>query len=267
MPKINFTYTQAKADSSLYGPGFVFNAISRDEFASFTPAVLGLGDVSRCGSQVQSLAVFLDLEGFTDFCYQVDSQLVIPEFLSRYFDWLFRTLSEQFREGAADGMVRIWGSLPFYAKFLGDGLLFLWDTDRNPGLSGTVNIARNLLDVTQRYETHFVQDIRRAVSKPPLRLRCGMARGQIVAIGGGADYVGPCINVASRLQKLASLSFAVSARGFDLSRAPDGEGSLRSFLVLKEISLRGVGDQELVYIRKDEFEALQPEKRAEFRDP
>jgi class 3 adenylate cyclase len=267
MPKIDFTYTQATADPVRYGPGFVFNTIPQAEFAAFTPAALGLGDVNRSGTQVQALAVFIDLEGFTDFCNQVDSHLVIPEFLSRYFDWLFQALAEQFREGEENGQVRIWGSLPFYAKFLGDGLLFLWDTDRNPGLSGTVNIARNLLDVTRLYETQFVREMRRAVSKPPARLRCGISRGQVIAIGGGTDYVGSCINVASRLQKLASLSFAVSGRGFDLSKAPEGEGSLRSFLVLKETSLRGIGDQELVYIRKDEFDSLRPAERAEFRDP
>ncbi|MFZ4394349.1 MAG: hypothetical protein ACOYOU_01830 [Kiritimatiellia bacterium] len=267
MPKINFTYTQTAADPAKYGPGFVFNAIPQAEFAAFTPSALGLGDVNRSGIQVQALAIFIDLEGFADFCNQVDSHLVIPEFLSRYFDWLFKTLAEQFCEGEANGQVRIWGSLPFYAKFLGDGLLFLWDTDRNPGLSGTVNIARNLLDITQLYEAQFVREIRRSVSKPPARLRCGIARGQVIAIGGGTDYVGSCINVAARLQKLASLSFAVSGRGFDLSKAPEGEGTLRSFLVLKETSLRGIGEQELIYIRKDEFKALSRAERDEFRDP
>jgi class 3 adenylate cyclase len=267
MPKIDFTYSQMAADPQRYGPGFVFNAIPRAEFDAFNPAMLGLGDVTRSGTHVQALAVFVDLEGFTDFCNQVDSHLVIPEFLSRYFEWMFRTLADQFREGEQDGRVRIWGSLPFYAKFLGDGLLFLWDADRSPGLSGVVNIARNMLDVTQLYEAQFVPQVRRAVSKPPARLRCGIARGQICAIGGGTDYVGSCINVASRLQKLASLSFAVSGRGFDLSKAPDGEGTLRSFLVLKLTSLRGVGDQELVYVRRDEFEALHPADRAAFQDP
>ena len=267
MPNRHFTYTQTAADAAQYGPGCVFNTIPQAEFAAFNPAMLGLGDLHQRGTQVQALAVFLDLEGFTDFCNQMEAHLVIPEFLSRYFHWLFQVLAEQFREGDSDGQVRIWGSLPFYAKFLGDGLLFLWDTDRNPGLSGTVNIARNLLDVTQLYETQFVRDMRRSVSKPPARLRCGIARGQIIPIGGGTDYVGSCINVASRLQKLATLSFAVSGRGFDLSKAPDGEGTLRSFLVLKETALRGIGDQELIYIRKDEFEALRPAERAEFRDP
>jgi class 3 adenylate cyclase len=267
MPEIRHTYTQIRADPARYGDGFVFNTIPRAQFDAFAPAVLGLGDVACGGARVQALAAFLDLDGFSGFASQADAHLMIPDFLSRYLDWLFQTLAAQFREGEADGQVRIWGSLPFYAKFLGDGLLFLWDTERSPGLSGTVNIARNLLEVTQGYATQFLPAVRRVVSRPPARLRCGMARGQVVAVGDGADYVGACINVAARLQKLMSLSFALSARGIDLARAPDGAGALRPLLVLKEVAVRGAGDQELVYVRRDEFEALPPEQRAEFRDP
>lgn len=121
--------------------------------------------------------------------------------------------------------------------------------------------------MTNLYAERFLPDIRRAVSAPPRRLRCGIARGQVISVGGGADYVGSCINVAARLQKLSNLSFAVSRRGFDLSDAPDAEGSLRSFLVLKRTAVRSIGKQELVYIRKDEFDALPSAERQEFCDP
>ena len=267
MPHIAFNYKQAEGDPSVYGPGFIFNALSKRDFSAFNPSVLGLGDVSRDGEYSQALAAFFDLEGFTDFCGQVDSHLVIPEFLSRYLSWLFQTLAEQFCEGSDDTTVRLWGSLPFYAKFLGDGILFLWATDLCCGFPGTVNIAQSLLAVTNLYADGFLGDIRKAVSNPPGRLRCGIARGQIISVGGGADYVGSCINVAARLQKLSHLSFAISRRGFDLSDAPELEGSLRSFLVLKCTSVRSIGKQELVYIRKDEFAALSEREQQEFRDP
>lgn len=267
MPHIAFNYSQAAGDAAQYGPGVIFNALSKKEFARFTPAALGLGDVSRDGEYVQALVAFFDLEGFTDFCGQVDSHLVIPEFLSRYLNWLFKTLADQFCEGDDGSTVRLWGSLPFYAKFLGDGILFIWGTDLCRGFPGTVNIAHSLLAVTNLYAENFLPDIRRAVSNPPGRLRCGIARGQVISIGGGADYVGSCINVAARLQKLNTLSFAVSRRGFDLSAAPNDEGSFRSFLVLKKTAVRSIGKQELVYIRKDEFAALSPALQLEFSDP
>lgn len=255
------------ANPNQYGPGVTFNALSKAEFATFNPTALGLGDISRDGEYVQALAAFFDLEGFTNFCGQVDSHLVIPEFLSRYLNWLFKTLAEEFRESADENTVQLWGCLPFYAKFLGDGILFLWATDRCSGFPGKVNIAQSLLTITDAYTSRFLVDIRKAVSNPPGRLRCGLAIGQIISIGGGADYVGSCINVASRLQKLSNLSFAISRRGFDLNEVPDQEGSLRSFLVLKQTAVRSIGQKELVYIRKDEFEVLSPSEKQEFFDP
>ncbi len=267
MPNIGFTYRQVPGDPKRYGKGVVFNALDACDYARFNPGVLGLGDIARDGAYLQALAAFFDLEGFTDFCGQVDSHLVIPEFLTRYLHWLFQTLAGEFREGEAGGLVRLWGCLPFYAKFLGDGILFLWDTDQCRGLPGKVNIAQSLLAVTNSYVAEFLPGIRRAVSQPPARLRCGIALGQIIAVGGGADYVGSCINVAARLQKIGYLSFAVSRRGFDLEESPATEGSLRSFLTLKRTAIRSIGDQELVYIRKDEFAALGEAGRRDFADP
>jgi class 3 adenylate cyclase len=267
VPTISFTYSQTEADPQQYGPGVSFSALSKTEFSTFNPNVLGLGDLSRDGEYVQALAAFFDLDGFTDFCSQVDSHLVIPEFLTRYLNWLFASLAEEFRESEVGDTVRLWTCLPFYVKFLGDGILFLWATDRSRGLPGKVNIAQSLLAITNAYVGRFVVDIRKAVSKPPRRLRCGIALGQIISIGGGADYVGSCLNVASRLQKLSNLSFAISRRGFDLDDTPDFEGSLRSYLVLKKTEIRSIGMQELVYIRKDEFDALSASEKLAFRDP
>ena len=262
MPQISFNYSQVMA-----GPGVTFNVLSQKEIATFNPSALGLGDIAREGECVQALAAFFDLDGFTDFCGQIDSHIVIPEFLTRYLNWLFQTLAEEFRESEDAGTVRLWGCLPFYAKFLGDGILFLWATDRCPGLHDKVNIAHSLLSITDAYVDRFLADIRKAVSNPPVRLRCGIALGQIISIGGGADYVGSCINEASRLQKLGDLTFAISRRGFDLSKAPDSEGSLRSFLTLKQTAVRGIGKKQLVYIRKDEFDALRASEKLRYSDP
>jgi class 3 adenylate cyclase len=101
--------------------------------------------------------------------------------------------------------------------------------------------------------------VRKHVSKPPSRLRCGVARGQIVAVGNGHDFVGPSLNIASRLQKLSSLSFAVSRRGIDLSK-------IKRF-VLKRVELQGIGDQELVYVLKSEFNKLPLKGRKLFKEP
>lgn len=265
MPTIKLPYVRVPADEEKYGKGFSLNSLSEEQFDSFNYKILGLGDPSIDGEYIQSLAAFFDLEGFTDFCNQIGSHLVIPEFLNRYFQWLFSTLKTQFREGKSEGKVRIFGSLPFFAKFLGDGILFLWNTRYSGGFSGICNIVGNLMAIKDAYMTDFLEDIQTHVAKPPKMLRCGIARGQIISIGDGSDYVGSSINVASRLQKLSSLSFALSRRGFDLSK--NITHPIRKLLILKKVDLRGLGNEELIYIESTEFDKLTPVEKETFIDP
>ena len=215
MPTFQFKYTRVEADKAKYGDGYSFNSLSKKDFASFNPQVLGLGDISRDGEYVQALAAVFDLEGFTSFSNQVDSHLVIPEFLQRFLDWLFAELAENFREGETQRTVTVWGNLPFFAKFLGDGILFLWDTGEIMYQADISNIVFILHEINCAYATDFLPDIKKHVSKPPPKLRGGVARGQVISVGDGNDYVGSCINIAARLQKLGQLSFAISRRGFD----------------------------------------------------
>ena len=213
MPTTNFKYERVSAPVEKYGSGFGLNSLKKSDFAKFGPPLLGLGDISKEGKYVQALVAVCDLEGFTDFCNQVDSHLVIPEFMTRYLDWLFEALASQAKEGEDGDKIRIWGSLPFYMKFLGDGMLFMWDTQYSGGPSGIRNIVWHLTTLVRLYESEFLPEVRKHVSKPPGKLRCGVARGQVISVGDDADYVGSCINIASRLQKLSLLSFAVSRRG------------------------------------------------------
>lgn len=259
MATLELPYKRVPADKEKYGEGYSLNSLTPGEFASFNHSILGLGNLSNTGTNIQGLAAFFDLEGFTGFSNQIDAHLVIPDFLNHYLSWLFAVIAERFKEGESEDHVRIWGSLPFYAKFLGDGVLFLWDTELSGGVSGIRNIVVRLYRITEDYVTQCLPDARKLVSKPPPRLRCGIARGQIVSVGNGSDFVGPCLNIASRLQKLSALSFAVSKRGIDLSRSKE--------FVLKKIGLRGIGDQELVYVVEDELNKLAPEDRNLFENP
>ena len=190
--------------------------------------------------------------------------MVVPEFLRRFIDWLFASLAAKFKVHETERRVLIWGSLPFFAKFLGDGILFLWDTEEGD-FSFASNTTLILNDVTCLYQTQFLPEISKHVSKPPARLRCGVARGQIISIGDGNDYVGSCINVASRLQKLSKLTFSISRRGFDISQAAE-DPRWKEF-ALKKVELRGVGSEELVYIKRREFRRLSTRERKLFRAP
>ena len=258
MPKIDLLYKRIPHNNKS------INSLSVKDFESFNKSILGLGDISIDGKYVNALSAFLDLQGFTKFCNQSESHLVIPEFLSRYCDWVFQELGEQFVESNTEGRVKIWGSLPFYTKFLGDGILFLWDTDISGGVPGMSNIILNLLGLTENYKSKFLPSIKKEVSNPPEVLRCGIARGQIISIANGKDFVGSCINLSARLQKLGPLTFAVSRRGFDQSKSFNH--SVYKRLILKKVSIREMGEEELVFIKKDEFKKMSRLDKKSFLD-
>ncbi|MDD5629525.1 MAG: hypothetical protein PHU21_10710 [Elusimicrobia bacterium] len=251
------------------GEKTAFNALRREDFERFNPGILGLGDISREGTAVEALAAIYDLEGFTAFCGQDDSDLFVHDFLAQFLAWLFAQTAQSFTHEKNDEEVLVWGRLPFFAKFLGDGVLFLWDTNppddrlRGPRLMG--GMVLGLLKTCLDYQRDFLPRARKKFAAPPARLRCGVARGRVLSVGDGQDFIGPCINLASRLQKLPPLSFAVSAKGFDAEKAlhPDDVGHFAA----KQVRVRGLKTPQLVYVLADEARRLTAAEREEFQDP
>jgi len=254
MGTLDLNYTQV----ALGDQGF--NALSEEECSRFSVSMLALGEVSKESKVTNALAVIFDLEGFTAFCNQLDPHLVVPEYLSEFLPWLFDDIVQQFSKEKREGKVLIWGALPFFAKFTGDGVLFLWNTDLCKGLMGVGNVVGSLRQICDDYETVFLPRMEAAHSKVPRRLRVGICRGQVLSIGDGQDYVGPCINMASRLQKLGSLSFAISRRGFDPAQCMPSRA--RQY-VIKKASIRDIGD-EFIVIRADEYESLPAKEKKLF---
>jgi class 3 adenylate cyclase len=239
-------------------------ALPDSQFRRFNSSVLDLGEISAEGKHFEALAAVFDLQDFTSFCNQIDPHLVIPEFLERFLDWLFTSVSDEFVQKKRKGSrtTLLWGRLPFFAKFMGDGVLFLWNTEALDALS-IGNIVDILRCVCEEYVEKFLPDIRKSVAKAPGRLRCGIARGRIISIGDGRDFVGPSINVAARIQKLDQFSFVFSKRGFDLDKyftLP-----VRKRFVLITSPIRGVGDEELLFALRKEFNKLSQAEKVSLR--
>lgn len=259
MGLIDLDYTMLKVQER-----FKHLALSRAEFSRFNTSLLGLGDISREGKHLDALAANFDLEGFTAFCNQMDSQLVIPEYLDQMLEWLFFRISRTFVKEQKDDMVVLWGKFPFFAKFLGDGILFLWDT-QGLGQASLGNIIVNLHKTCAAYTSEFLPKISKNFTKVPSRLRCGIARGEVIAIGGGRDFVGSCINMSSRLQKLSQLSFAFSKKGFSLEEG--FSAAWRGEFTVKRSVIRGLDADELIVVCKNEFQALPDTEKSLFKDP
>lgn len=64
--------------------------------------------------------------------------------------------------------------------------------------------------------------------------------------------------MAARLQKISLIKIAFARRGFPEKEMND---HMRRHFVLKKVAVRGIGDHELVFVEKSDYEQL-PETEA-----
>ena len=255
MATFKTTYTSIVKD------GKKISIVDKKLFDSFNEDILGLGNIESSSQQINALSVIFDLEGFTDFCKQIDPQLAVPEYLSKFLKWIFieikkETSNKEYPEG-----IDTWSDLPFLSKYLGDGLLFLWDT-KTMDPQNILNVIISMYEICQDYKNNFLPSISKSIVSPPTNLRCGIARGAIYSVGNGSDFVGPCINMSARLQSLHSLSFCFSRRGLN----PEDMSELYSELfTTKKTDIRGIGTDELVCVVKSEFDKLNSTDKSKFK--
>ncbi|MHB8104544.1 MAG: nucleotidyl cyclase domain-containing protein [Dehalococcoidales bacterium] len=227
----------------------------------FNPSILGLGDINAPCEEIEAVAAVFDLSGFTAFCNQVDSYLAIPSFLNNFFDWFFGSIVYGLTDDI-ENRTYFWADLPILVKFTGDGVIVVWNA-RNMKEDQICRLAATLYNVCYAYRQDFYPQIYRVVNKPPSVLRCGLARGKVFSVGNGHDFIGHCINTASRLGGLNPLTFCFPHRGFGVQEYMPPEYA--KLFVPKYVSVRGVGDNELVWVVKEEFDNLPERNKMIFR--
>ncbi len=228
----------------------------------FNPTILGLGDLATSSRRVEAMAAMFDLGGFTNFCKQIDPHLSVPVYLSRFLGWLMGELKkETVIKNHATGS-ELYHPLPFFLKFMSDGLLILWDCEAM-GATNISNVVVSLHRICQRYTSEFLPKINQAVVEPPSVLRCGIARGTVFSVGDSSDYVGSCINMSARLEKLPGVHFAFNMRGIYLHETVVKEGL---FLVQK-VAIRGIGDNELISVTNRDLAKMNEADRKLYRKP
>jgi len=238
--------------------------LTNDAYKSFNSSMLGLGDISKESVATDAIAAVFDLEGFTNFCKQIEPHLSVPLFLSEFLHWLLEEIKSEMLKDELEQGVELWCPLPFFVKFMGDGLLVLWDASAT-GPSGRRNIVLSAKQVCENYLIKFLPIIKKKVSAPPPILRCGVARGTVYSVGNSNDFVGSCINIASRLQKVGGATFAFNRRGFDLE-SKKVVSFFKNEIVIKRLAIRGIGDDELIGITKTEYESMSSRDRKQFKD-
>ena len=233
-------------------------------FNRFNPSILGLGTLNSIAEATDAIAAVFDLEGFTNFCKQIEPHLSVPVFLNLFLDWLMNQIRAELVHKTYDQGVALLGPLPFFVKFMGDGLLVLWDVSR-PDENARRNIIITGREICLRYSRDFYPQLGAKVSDPPKVLRCGLARGTVYSVGNGNDFVGSCINMAARIQKLPGTTFAFNRRGISIDE-PAADDFFKTRLVVKKVGVRGIGDNELICILKSEFDSMAAEDKSFYRD-
>ena len=257
MSKREPKYTQAGHEEGRF-------ELRKSIFNKFGPSILGLEDILANKETFEALAVIVDLKDFTVFCDQRDPHLVVPQFVKSFLEWLFDKLRAELLIEEAGNNVVLWSHLPFFGKFLGDGVLLLWDVTEMDG-EAKRNIVQSFDVIRNDYKKKFLPSLKQHISTPPPKLRCGIAQGQVTSIADGRDFVGLCINIASRLQKLAdgSFSFAFTQKGLEPEDETDWYKGW-DFRLIK-IHIRGVAKDELVYVPNSEFRKLSKDLKRAYR--
>ena len=257
MSKREPKYTQTTDEKGRFG-------LRKSIFKKFGPSILGLDDILANKETFEALAVIVDLKDFTVFCDQRDPHLVVPQFVKSFLEWLFDKLrAELLLEEAGDNVI-LWSHLPFFGKFLGDGVLLLWDVTEMGG-EAKRNIVQSFDVIRNDYKTKFLPSLKQHISTPPPKLRCGIAQGQVTSIADGRDFGGLCINIASRLQKLAdgAFSFAFTQKGLESEEGTVWHES--GYFKLIKIPIRGISKDERVYVLNSEFRKLSKDLKRAYR--
>lgn len=245
--------------------GANYKALRQVAYDRFGIDVLGLGDLSSKSREIDAIAVMFDLEQFTTFCSQPGPEMIVPPFMRAFLKWMVDSLKTEVHDANVnDRLLAITHPLPFYLKFMGDGLLVLWRAPET-NVIGRRNIIASSHTICEKYTTQFLPSVRRKYPNLPQALRCGIARGKVMTIGNGSDYIGNCINMSARLQKLPGISFAFSLDGIDL-KENDPTQFFNEEIVIREVSIRGLSGQKLVGVLKNEMDRMPPENLSTYRE-
>ncbi|HYG79886.1 MAG TPA: hypothetical protein VD861_05835 [Pyrinomonadaceae bacterium] len=212
------------------------------------------------------LALIYDLEGFSQFFNQPDVQDYIPKFYNEVSHAISVCIFggdaywvPDLKERKFQALV---GMTPIHEKFLGDGSMYLWTVNKDEPL--TITFIQALCNRLWNLKTLFHEVIKKASDKVPVmdvpqRIRFGLARGTIYELrrrnSAQREYIGFCINLASRLQKYCpELGFIASAR-IGLPEKNLGEAG---YIRVVANQIKGFS-KEIVIVDGGEFENLSSE--------
>lgn len=217
---------------------------------------------------LNGVAMIFDLGGFSKFFNQPDVHTYIP----RYLNHIRRCVETALLGGEMYWMkkketVPPLDPKPVHRKFLGDGYLYIWTPPKGSN-DFTTPFIRYLCNRLWNIQNAF-ELVNRACSdyvpvyELPMTIRFGIARGTLFELSmektSRREYIGICINLASRLQKYCpGLNFLASARLGIPEKLLSEHGYIRTVAT----KIKGF-PKEILIVDKSEFDALAKETRAD----
>jgi class 3 adenylate cyclase len=169
------------------------------------------------------LALIFDISGFTNFFNKPDIHYYMTSYINQVIDCVEVIIwggKSFWLENPPPGDELPLPHKPILRKFLGDGMLYVWEDDESRYMSSPdfkVMLINRLWNLQMRF-----QEVNKRLNEIipiidlPQTIKVGIAQGSIFKLteaDGTIDCIGPCINLASRLVKYCpELNFIASAR-------------------------------------------------------
>jgi class 3 adenylate cyclase len=225
---------------------------------------------SNASPPFNSISLLFDLEGFSGFFGQHDVQGYISQYLNLIIDAVGRTFEggtlywDFDRQGNPFNAAPL--PNPIHRKFLGDGILYLWNYD-----DFTQAQVIELVDRVWILKRSFSTICEKAslilpVIDFPKRIRFGIAAGMVYKLSyknrNEEEYIGYSINLVSRLQSYSrDIGFIVSNR-LDISDKTITKHGYKKCMAKK---IRGFPN-EIVIVDKHDYYTLDEKTRMELFD-
>jgi len=236
--------------------------LSNEEMKSQTSTFRFTGKASRPKNAV---ALLYDLEGFSRFFNHPDVQDYVPAFLNHVSAAMGVCLfggTEYWTDNLQLTPLQVQVA---HEKFTGDGALYILlpaPGDSDFPSSTLPNLCNRLWNLKQ----HFGNVVKKCleevpVTEVPRNIRFGLSRGSVYELRkpgtSTTEYIGFCLNLASRLQKYCrELGFIASAR----LMLPDEVIVAHDYLKVVATQIKGFPN-EIVLVDKDEYQELSDETR------
>ena len=223
----------------------------------------------------QAIIMIYDLDGFSAFVNQPDAHNYVSTFLNVVYEAMNIIIDGGFAywdkiNKEPDGTAVKYHPLPkpIHSKFLGDGALYIWKHQdfKHYNIIPLVNRLFNLRDYFPQIITKAADSI--PIVALPVNIRFGITAGSVYKLtyndNSGEEYVGHCINLASRLQNYCrEIGFIISGR-LNIKKT-----DIEKYEYTKQVATNLKGFQpETVLIDKKGFNKLNPMVRSSlFRSP